>query len=107
MSKGKIVYQEFGQSEPEPKQNNSQPGLAKLKIQMSRKGKGGKTVTIISGFTQTGSELEPLLKKLKTQCGTGGTLKLESDQYHIEIQGDHRQKLLELLTKENYQAKII
>ncbi|MDX1976243.1 MAG: stress response translation initiation inhibitor YciH [Pseudanabaenaceae cyanobacterium bins.68] len=107
MAKGKIVYQEFGQAEPEPIKPSDQPVSAKLNIQMSRKGKGGKTVTIISGFTQSESDLLILVKKLKAQCGTGGTVKPDGERYQIEIQGDHRQKLLELLIQQNYQARAI
>jgi translation initiation factor 1 len=43
-----------------------------------------------------------LLKQLKNQCGTGGTLK----ENEIEIQGDHKQKILEILLKLGYKAKI-
>lgn len=99
----KIVYREFGDDEPDldpivelpPNQHN-------LKIQVSRKGKGGKTVTIVSGFQVSLATLHSLTKQLKNQCGTGGALK----DNEIEIQGDHRQKLLEILTKLGYKAKL-
>jgi translation initiation factor 1 len=73
-----------------------------LRVQASRKGRKGKTVTIISGFQTKPETLAELLKQLKTQCGSGGTVKEET----IEIQGDHSQKLVELLTKLGYKAKI-
>jgi len=70
-------------------------------VQATRKGKGGKTVTVISGFQAKPETLADLLKKLKAQCGTGGTLK----DNEMEIQGDHTQKLVELLTQMGYKAK--
>jgi translation initiation factor 1 len=102
----RVVYSEFGNVDnsaalergtPEipPKQQN-------LKIQASRKGRGGKTVTVISGFQEKPETLTALAKQLKAQCGTGGTVK----DNEIEIQGEHKQKLLELLTKLGYKAKI-
>jgi translation initiation factor 1 len=99
----KIVYQEFGDREPEeepiidlpPQQHN-------LKVQASRKGKGGKTVTIISGFQVSPATLTALTKQIKNQCGTGGTVK----DGQIEIQGDRRTQVVEILTAIGYKAKI-
>ncbi len=101
--KNKVAYREFGDEE----QDDSEivelpPEQQKLKIEVSRKGKGGKTVTIVSGFQLTPENLQSLTKQLKNQCGTGGTSKDTS----IEIQGDHRQKLLEIVTKLGYKAKL-
>ena len=102
----RIVYSEFGNvdnsaalqrgvAEVPPNQQN-------LKIEASRKGRGGKTVTIISGFQEKPETLATLAKQLKAQCGTGGTVK----DNQIEIQGEHKQKLLEIITKLGYKAKI-
>ncbi|WP_235107480.1 translation initiation factor [Acaryochloris sp. 'Moss Beach'] len=71
------------------------PAQQTLKIQVSRKGRKGKTVTIISGFQSQSATLADLTKKLKAQCGAGGTLK----DKEIEVQGDHRQKLADYLKK--------
>jgi translation initiation factor 1 len=99
----KIVYREFGEEESEPEINEElTPDRHNLKIQVSRKGKGGKIVTIVSGFQLSVETLTNLTKQLKNQCGTGGTTK----DAEIEIQGDHRQKLLEILTKLGYKAKL-
>jgi translation initiation factor 1 len=73
-----------------------------LRVQASRKGRKGKTVTVISGFQAKPETLTKLLKQLKNQCGTGGTVKDDT----LEIQGDHAQKLVELLTQLGYKAKI-
>jgi translation initiation factor 1 len=99
----KIAYREFGEEEPDLELTEDlPPNQHNLKIQVSRKGKGGKTVTIVSSFQLTPATLTSLTKQLKNQCGTGGT----SKDTEIEIQGDHRQKLLEILTKLGYKAKL-
>jgi translation initiation factor 1 len=99
----KIAYREFGDEEPElDRLEDLPPNQHSLKIQVSRKGKGGKTVTIVSGFQVSEATLVSLTKQLKNQCGTGGTMR----DNEIEIQGDHKQKLLEILTKLGYKAKL-
>jgi translation initiation factor 1 len=99
----KIAYREFGDEEPEfDRLEDLPPNQHSLKIQVSRKGKGGKTVTIVSGFQVSEATLGSLTKQLKNQCGTGGTVR----DNEIEIQGDHKQKLLEILTKLGYKAKL-
>ncbi|MGD1942631.1 MAG: translation initiation factor [Leptolyngbyaceae cyanobacterium] len=77
------------------------PQKQSLKVIVSRKGRGGKTVTLISGFQHKPETLKALAKKLKAQCGTGGTAKDDT----IEIQGDHAATLLESLQKAGYTAK--
>ncbi len=102
----RFVYREFGQdSSPEALQRSSPqlpPEKQNLRIQTTRAGRKGKTVTVITGFQTSPEILQTLLKQLKTQCGTGGTLKGNE----IEIQGDHKPKILEILTKLGYKAKI-
>lgn len=102
----RIVYSEFGNYENSAATERGTPEIPpnqqNLKIQASRKGRGGKTVTVISGFQEKSETLTALAKQLKAQCGTGGTVK----DNEIEIQGEHKQKLLELLTKLGYKAKI-
>lgn len=74
----------------------------KLRLNMERAGRGGKTVTLVKGFVGTEKDLNALCKLLKQQCGVGGSAK----DGEIIIQGDHRQRLLEILKKEGYtQAK--
>lgn len=102
----RIAYQEFGSVD------NSQafargvrdlpPKQQDLRIQATRSGRKGKTVTIITGLQHNDENLAKLLKKLKSQCGTGGTVK----DGNLEIQGDCKQRLLEILTKMGYKAKI-
>lgn len=107
MTDGKrVVYSEFGNIDNSAALERGVPEVApnqqNLKVQASRKGRGGKTVTIISGFQEKPETLAALVKQLKAQCGTGGTVK----DHEIEIQGEHKQKLVEILTKLGYKAKI-
>lgn len=100
----RIVYSEFGDNAAafERATPDLPPNQQNLRVQASRKGRGGKTVTVITGFQSNEETLTALLKKLKAQCGAGGTLK-ESE---IEIQGDHAQKLTQILVSLGYKAKI-
>ncbi len=104
MSKNKIVYQEFGPKEDSSNNQEQTPELSpqqqKLRIQASRAGRKGKTVTIISGFQCSASTLTSLLKQLKTKCGTGGTVKDNT----LEIQGDYTQRLKEFLIQLGYKV---
>lgn len=102
----RIVYQEFGEPDNSAAMERPVPELPpqqqNLKVQRSRKGRKGKTVTVISGFQLKPETLDDLLKKLKAQCGAGGTVK----ENELEIQGDHTQKLVQILTQLGYKAKI-
>ena len=70
----------------------------KLRVQIEKNHRGGKTVTIVRGFVGTDDDLKALGKLLKTRCGVGGTAKDEE----IIIQGDFKPKVVELLKKEGY-----
>ncbi|HEY9735787.1 MAG TPA: translation initiation factor [Trichocoleus sp.] len=98
------VYSEFGNTQSEALARglpDLPPNQQQVRVQASRKGRGGKTVTVVSGFQHKPETLAALVKQLKAQCGTGGTVKDDT----IEIQGDHTQKLVELLVAKGYQAK--
>ena len=105
-AKKRIVYQEFGATDNSEALARAVPNLPPhqqdLRIQATRSGRKGKTVTVITGFKHSPEALSKLLKKLKNQCGSGGTMKNDC----LEIQGDHKQKLLETLTSLGYKAKI-
>jgi translation initiation factor 1 len=96
------VHREFGKADPLARAvPDLPPGQQNLRLQASKKGRKGKTVTVISGFQHSPDSLSNLAKQLKAQCGTGGTVKDDT----IEIQGDHAQKLVDLLASKGYQVK--
>lgn len=65
-------------------------------------GRGGKAVTMVRNLVLSADEMKSLAKRLKQECGTGGTVK----DGVIEIQGEHREKIAGLLTKLGYKVKI-
>jgi translation initiation factor 1 len=70
-------------------------------VGIERKGRGGKTVSVITGVMSPLAGKEALLKLLKTKLGAGGTLSEEA----IEIQGDHRDQIVAILVGLGYKAK--
>ena len=69
-----------------------------LRISLDKRNRGGKMVTLITGFRGTSEDLTALGKLLKVKCGVGGSAK----DGEIIVQGDLRQKVLEILQKEGY-----
>jgi translation initiation factor 1 len=103
----RVVYSEFGTAGSaaaamERAVPDLPPSQQDLRVAVSRKGRKGKSVTVISGFAHKAETLEALAKKLKAQCGSGGTVKDNT----IEIQGEHASKLVTLLLNMGYKAKI-
>jgi translation initiation factor 1 len=102
----RVAYREFGAASTPAAFDRAVPDLPPqqqdLRVQSTRKGRKGKTVTVISGFQSSPETLAKLLKQLKNQCGSGGTQKDNT----LEIQGDHAQKLVQLLTQLGYKAKV-
>lgn len=72
-----------------------------LKLSIVKKDRGGKVVTLIAGFTRRAEELEDLASRLKKTCGTGGTVRGQV----LEIQGDARARLKEVLEKEGFEVR--
>jgi translation initiation factor 1 len=105
--KSKLVYStdRVIQLKKKPVENALQasvcPMQQKVTVRLERKGRGGKSVTVIDGLQMRQKERGALLKQLKTKLGTGGTVKDAS----LEIQGDHRDALMAELGKMGYTAK--
>ena len=100
---GKKNWIEFDNQEniykEKPKEENFQK-ISKINISKQKKGKKGKTITLIKGLSiRNEIEVKELLKKMKVFCGTGGTL-IDKD---IQLQGDMVNKSIEFLRKEGFQ----
>lgn len=79
--------------------NNKQ----RLEAHLDKKNRGGKVATIIKGFQGNEEDLKTLGKMLKTKCGVGGAVK----DNEIIIQGNFRDKIMEILKSEGYNVKRI
>ncbi len=103
MPKERVVWREFGDSEPErpTAKANIPPQQQIASVSQDRKGRGGKTVTLISGLVLKDEALKVLAKELKAYCGSGGTHK----EGIVEIQGEHRDKVMDFLKSKGYGVK--
>jgi translation initiation factor 1 len=99
-----IVYSTDPDFRPQEEAFHPQETLAprqqKLRLRLDTKQRAGKAVSLVEGFTGSQNDLDDLGKKLKTFCGTGGSVK----DGLIIIQGDQRDKLLQWLLKNGYAA---
>ncbi len=75
--------------------------LGAVRVSRQTQGRAGKAVTVITGQPQAGAALETLAAELKRRCGSGGTVR----DGLIEIQGEHRDRLVEELIRRGYAAK--
>lgn len=70
----------------------------RLRVSIEKKGRGGKTVTVVAGFTGTEDDLKELARLLKSKCGVGGAAK----DGEILIQGELKQRVIDLMKAEGY-----
>ena len=108
MSNHRLVYstddgdRRRAQPERKPAQVSTGPALPKdgvVRVFREKGGRGGKTVTVVRGLD---GDLASLASDLKRHCGSGGSVKGDA----IEIQGDHREKVVARLQAEGYRAKL-
>lgn len=78
-----------------------EPSEQLLYVSIDKKQRGGKAVTLIEGFVGTDDDLKELGKLLKSKCGVGGSAK----DGEIIVQGEHRDKVIDILEKEGYKTK--
>ena len=86
----------------EPRSPRAPRGDGIVRVRRETQGRGGKTVTSVSGTGLAEDALRELAGELKRLCGSGGTVK----DYVIEIQGDHRDKLVAALEQRGYTVKL-
>ena len=79
----------------------ARPGAIVAKLRMEKKGRGGKMVTVVDGLPNNADFLKELIQELKRACGTGGA----AGDGLVELQGDLRDRVRELLTKKGYVVK--
>lgn len=98
-----LVYSsEFGRVGTEQKkQSATRGGDGIVRVRREKKGRGGKTVTTVSGVSLSHPELKALASELKRKCGSGGSL---ADGV-IEIQGDQVERVMEELVRKDFKVK--
>jgi translation initiation factor 1 len=97
-----IVYSTDPHFKPMPEEDDSldtlSPGQQKIKVRLETKHRGGKAVTLVENYIASAEEKIEMGKKLKTFCGTGGSVK----DGEILVQGDNRDKVLAWLLKNGF-----
>ncbi len=89
------------QYDDEPETETLPPSKQRLRVQIDRHHRGGKVVTLVTGFVGTDDDLQELGRSLKSRCGVGGSAK----DGEIIIQGEHLDKVKQLLVADGYNVK--
>lgn len=82
-------------------QDQAPEGDGIVRVSLDTKGRKGKGVTVLTGILLKTNDLKGLAKELKKKCGVGGAVK----EGNIEIQGDHRDLLIKILTEQGFKVK--
>lgn len=88
-------------TDDEPEVETLAPEKQDLRVWLDRKHRAGKVATIVRGFVGSADDLSDLARMLKSKCGVGGSAK----DGEIIIQGDHRDRIVDILTKSGYRTK--
>lgn len=99
-----VVYStndDFKYDKQDQEQTTLIPQQQQLKVLLDKKSRGGKQVTLVTGFVGSDDDLKELGKLIKSKCGVGGSAK----EGEIIVQGDLREKVLEILAQAGYKAK--
>jgi translation initiation factor 1 len=98
-----VVYSTSSDFDYQYQQNQDEETLSpkqqNLRVSLDKHARAGKQVTLVTGFSGSSDDLEKLGKLIKTKCGVGGSVK----DGEVVIQGDLRDKVLQLLIKEGYE----
>ena len=105
MANGKVVWSSSGEPPPDkPSPGSTPPPMPKdgpARVRLERQGRGGKVVTVVENLPGHPARIEEIGKTLKARCGAGGTIKGRI----VEVQGDHRDRAVEVLTQLGIAAK--
>ena len=97
---GRGLFHQY-QTQESREEETLPPGRQRLIVGIDRRNRGGKQVTLVSGFVGSADDLKELGRTLKTRCGVGGSAK----DGEITVQGDLRDKVVAILKELGYNAK--
>jgi translation initiation factor 1 len=96
-----VVWSSGGPKPPGPPRKAAPPPAGPVRVRLERQGRGGKVVSVVEGLPGHPGAIEEVARALKSKCGAGGTVKGRL----VEIQGDHRDRILAALADLGITAK--